>query len=77
MDPGIKLQSDFVVPPFILASEDKISIEKEIDGNTLIILCHQNSNLEITSNNNIAQFLALPMSKIKTNSDWTCQLKIK
>lgn len=77
MDPGIKLQSDFVVSPFILASEDKISIEKEIDGNILIILCHQNSNLEITSNNNIAQFLVLPMSKIKTNSDWACQLKIK
>lgn len=69
MDPGIKLQSDFVVSPFILASEDKISIKKKIDGNTLIILCHQHSNLEITSNNNIAQFLVLPMSKIKTNSD--------
>lgn len=34
-------------------------------ANTLIILCHQNSNLEITSNNNIAQFLVLPMSKKK------------
>lgn len=32
MDPGIKLQSDFVVSPFILASEDKISIKKKIDG---------------------------------------------
>lgn len=38
-------------------------------ANALIILCHQNSKLDIISNNNIAQSLVLPTSKIKTNSD--------
>lgn len=38
-------------------------------ANSLIILCHQNSKLEIIFNNNIAQFLVLPTSKIKINSD--------